>query len=441
VQLILLGINHRSADLDLRERFAMNADSLAATLNTLSANALIEELVILSTCNRTEIYALTEHLSETRERLASYCCQQADIAREAFEAVAYTAYNKFASQHLFQVSAGLDSMVFGEYEILKQVKEALSEAQLAEACGPVLQQLFIAAIRAGKRVRTETPIGQGASSVGALAARLIRASAAELGHAPRILLIGTGKIGAVVLKNLENSGYPITLCNRSPARAQQMAGDFGLNALLPFEALTDSLSEFDVILSCTAAPHYLIDTTTATGLSGRSVLLIDLSVPRNLDPRLAEIPGLRYYDMDRLQHLVEQSQESRKAYQDLAETILADEMSKFLEWFNTRDLQPTIQALYTLFHEIRQQEIERGLKKYQGDVPAEVHDLLERVTRAINQKILHYPVVQLKLERQPELRAQYAHALSTLFQLNAQDGIDRYVQTAPPRQKSALHHE
>jgi glutamyl-tRNA reductase len=148
-----------------------------------------------------------------------------------------------------------------------------------------------------------------------------------------------------------------------------------------------------------------------------------------MDPHLAEIEGVSYYDMDRLQQVVERSYENRMLCQDLAETILADEMARFLEWFNTRDVVPTIQSLYEMFNDIRSREMERGLKKYQGEVAPEVHDLLDRVSRAITQKILHYPVVQLKVERDPERKQLYSEVLSALFKLDAQDGIDRFVHT------------
>jgi len=443
VQFILLGINHRTAALDIRERFSFAGDSLSLALSELSASPLVSELVLLSTCNRTEVYALTADLKAARELLKDYFCQQADLDSEHFEEVAYTAYNKFAAQHLFRVAAGLDSMVFGENEILKQVKEALFEAQVHEASGAVLNQLFTSAIRAGKRVRSETAINQGVASVGSLAARLIREYAEQQAVIPQILLIGTGKIGAVTLKNLENTNYPLLLANRSRAKAEVLAAEFGRGSVIELTEMQASLAQSDVIITCTAAENFLVDFEHASYLEGRErpVLLIDLSVPRNMNPRLAELQGVTYYDMDRLEQVVEQSHENRKLWQDTAETILADEMSRFLEWFNTREVLPTIQSLYEVFHEIREHEIERGLKKYQGEVSDEVQDLLERVTRAITQKILHYPVVQLKMERNPELKQQYMDALTALFKLDAQDGIDRFVHNEPQAQKARLAHD
>lgn len=441
MQFILIGINHRTAALEIRERFAFSGDTLVQTLKHLAASPLISEVVILSTCNRTEIYALSEHLCAARDLIKAELCKHASLKSDDFEAVAYTVYNKFAAQHLFRVTAGMDSMVFGEHEILKQVKEALFEAQLAESAGAILQQLFTAAIRAGKRVRTETAISQGVASVGSLAARLIREYAQRQGQLPRILLLGTGKMGAVTLKNLENTDYPLTLSNRSQAKAVALAEEFGRGQVLPFSKFPAALADYDVVITCTSAQHFLIDEVQATVWTARQqpVLLIDLSVPRNMNPRLAEQAGILYYDMDRLQQVVEHSQENRKLCQDAAETILADEMSRFLEWFNTRDVLPTVQALYEVFHDIRQREIERGLKKYQGEVSTEIQNLLERVTRAITQKILHYPVVQLKLEQDPERKQQYTDALTALFKLDAQDAIEKFVQISPQRHQVHLN--
>jgi glutamyl-tRNA reductase len=449
VQFILLGINHRTASLDVRERFAFSGDDLAWALSACKNTSIIEECVILSTCNRTEIYALTPHLEQTREFLLQTLCQYAALSVSDFEDIAYTSYNKFAAQHLFQVAAGLDSMVFGENEILRQVKDALLDAQLAESSGAVLNQLFTSAIRAGKRVRSETAINQGAASIGSVAARLIRDYAQVLKREPRILLIGTGKMGAVTLKNLEQTAFPLTLSNRSRAKADDLAASYSGAQVIDLSEMPVALAESDVVITCTSADHFLIDYDHRAAFAQRTdpVLLIDLSVPRNMEPRLAEIENVSYYDMDRLQQVVERSYENRMLCQDLAETILADEMARFLEWFNTREVIPTIQALYDVFSDIRQREMERGLKKYQGEVSAEVQDLLDRVTRAITQKILHYPVVQLKVEHSPERKQQYAEVLSALFKLDAQDSIDRYVHTEPSQknvqavQKPAPSHE
>lgn len=444
VQFILLGLNHRTASLDIRERFAFSGDALAQALKACQNSPLISECVILSTCNRTEIYALTEALNPTREWLKQLFCEHAVLSSDCFEDVSYTAYNKFAAQHLFQVAAGLDSMVYGENEILRQVKDALLEAQMAESAGPVLNQLFTSAIRAGKRVRTETAINQGAASIGSVSARLIREYAEALQREPRILLLGTGKMGEVTLMNLAQTAYPLTLVNRSRAKAEDLAASYGRGTVVELSDLPAQLAQHDVVITCTAADHYLVDYTHQTAFTDRPepVLLIDLSVPRNMDPLLAEIEGVSYYDMDRLQQVVERSYENRMLCQDLAETILADEMARFLEWFNTRDVVPTIQSLYEMFNDIRSREVERGLKKYQGEVSDEVHDLLDRVTRAITQKILHYPVVQLKVEHDPERKQLYADVLSSLFKLDAQDGIDRFVHTEknPHSAHARVHH-
>jgi glutamyl-tRNA reductase len=431
VQFILLGLNHRTAALDIRERFAFSGETLERALAACQQAPEISEAVILSTCNRTEIYALTEQLSASRERLKSLLCEHAALSPDCFEDISYTAYNKFAAQHLFQVAAGLDSMVYGENEILRQVKDALLDAQVAEASGAVLNQLFTSAIRAGKRVRSETAINQGAASIGSVSARLIREYAQALQREPRILLLGTGKMGEVTLMHLAQTPCSLTLANRSRAKAEELAAVYGRGTVVELAEMPDQLAQHDVIITCTAADHYLVDYRHQAAFSQRKqpVLLIDLSVPRNMDPHLAEIEGVSYYDMDRLQQVVERSYENRMLCQDLAETILADEMARFLEWFNTRDVVPTIQSLYEMFNDIRSREMERGLKKYQGEVAPEVHDLLDRVSRAITQKILHYPVVQLKVERDPERKQLYSEVLSALFKLDAQDGIDRFVHT------------
>ncbi|HEY9842005.1 MAG TPA: glutamyl-tRNA reductase [Candidatus Obscuribacterales bacterium] len=423
MQLLLVGVNYKSAGLAAREPLSFDAPIRQQILARLSGCPQIQELVLLSTCNRTEVYAIVSQPLEAREAIVSELCAQAGMPVTEWEDMAYTFYNKFAATQLFEVASGLDSMVLGENEILRQVKDALEAARQAGSCGPVLDQLLRFAITAGKRVRSETSINEGCASIGALAARLVRES---LGPEARLLVLGAGQIARVLVRNLAKSGLELLIANRTAANAEALALDYpGPVQVLGLEQISAVLPQVDAVVACASISDYLIGPAQLAGRD-RPLLLIDLAVPRNLDPELAGCASVSLYDVDSLQQVVRLSLEQRSRYVEQAQTIIGEETTRFLEWFHQRDLVPTIRSLYEMFEEVRQRELERGLQKYRDDLAPETEALIERVTKAITQKILHYPVVRLKNAPAAEQQL-YDRVLSELFGLNSQDGIDKYV--------------
>jgi glutamyl-tRNA reductase len=430
LQLVLLGVNYKTASLEQREKLAFKSVALAEALQTLGNAPGLQEVVVLSTCNRTELYAIANEPMAARATLMGFLAENSELPFSDLEPATYTYYNNFAARHLFEVTAGIDSMVLGENEILKQVKDAWIAAREAGTSYAVLNGLFKFAIHSGKRVRTETAINQGASSMSSVALELVRRHIPDLTSAA-ILLVGTGQIGQSTLKNLVDAGaQSLTIVNRTLEKAQLLADSLTVPAqVLPAEQLENAVQTADVSIFCTAADRYLLDATHADLLNqqrSQPVVLVDLAVPRNISPEVAALPNVHLYDVDSIQAAVAHTQKQRQASLAHVESILADEMARYLEWFNAREVVPTIESLYKLFDEIRQREIERGMRKYSGEADSETLDLLDRVTRAITQKILHYPVVQLKVEPDASQRQVLSDTLSTLFRLE-QDPSERYV--------------
>ncbi|MGV3525899.1 MAG: glutamyl-tRNA reductase [Candidatus Sericytochromatia bacterium] len=427
MQFVLVGVNYKSAALEVRERLSCDTTASQHLLTQLFCHSEIHESVLLSTCNRTEIYAITPDPQAARAAIMQALSERACLPLRDLETLTYTYYNKFAANHLFEVSAGLDSLVLGENEILRQVKDALSLARQLEAVGPILNQLFRFAITAGKRVRHETQINEGCASLGALAARLLRDS---LAPDARVLILGAGQMARILVKNLHDSGLQLHIANRTEARAEMLAEVYAGEAEAGgLDSVPGILGEVDAIVSCTASHDYVVS-VHELGRRRRChhpLLLIDLSVPRNLDPVCAELENVSYYDVDRLENVIQTSLEQRQLAASHAQSIIAEESTRFLEWFHNRELAPTIRALQSMFEDIRQRELSRGSQKYREALTPEAEIALDRITHAITQKILHYPVVRLKNVPNPQQQAAYHAALNELFGLNTPEGIEKYV--------------
>lgn len=442
MQLLLVGVNYKSAGLTAREPLSFDASARQRILAQLSTCSQIQEIVLLSTCNRTEAYAIVTHPTEARAALVSALCAESGLQIRDLDDLAYTFYNKFAATHLFEVASGLDSMVIGENEILRQVKDSLEAAQEAGASGPVLNQLLRFAITAGKRVRTETGINEGCASIGALAARLLRES---VGPDARVLVLGAGQMATVLLRNLNKTSLNLSIANRSADKARELAAEYpGGAEIVPPAQVAEMLNDIDAVVACTAAPEHLITREhLAQRCPLRPLLLIDLAVPRNIAPDTASLEAVTLYDVDSLEQVIQTSIELRTKHVEQAQTIIAEEATRFLEWFHSRELVPTIRSLYEMFEDIRQREVARGLQKYREQLGPEAEamteEIVERITKAVTQKILHYPVVQLK-NAKPDEQRQFDQALSRLFSLDASDGIDRYVHLSPPTRTPAHYH-
>ncbi len=410
MNLILVGISHRVASVELRERVALDLEQAGELARELASVA--GEAVCLSTCNRTELYLAGAGLAEAAEQAVGALEERsgADL-----RSVLYRLEDDAAGIHLFRVAAGLDSMVPGEGEILGQVRDAFE----AGSPGPLLDRLFSQAIHAGKKVRTETAIAESPASVSSAAAALAEQVFGDLAGC-RVLLVGAGKIGELAARNLVSRGAEIAaVANRSVDKAQELAGGFGGRAV-SLDKIPAELARVDVVLTSTSAPGHVLTRADVAGAlpgrKGRPLFFIDIAVPRDLDPAIHELDGCYLYDIDDLESVVAQSLAGRRREAGRAEEIVLDEAERFRAWQASRDVVPAIASLRALAEEIRESELERARTRLERLSEAE-RRAVEAVTSRIVDKLLHVPTVKMKEAAAGADGAVYADALRHLFGL------------------------
>ncbi|MBC7545127.1 MAG: glutamyl-tRNA reductase [Candidatus Sericytochromatia bacterium] len=426
MQLVVTGMSHRTAPVAVREQASIGADALGALSPVLMSGGTVLEALVLSTCNRIECYAIVEDVDQAVSHLQQALCDASGIAPELVTQYGYTYFNKRATQHLYRVAAGLDSMVLGEGEILSQIKQALASAQANNTTKTVLHALFQFAIEAGKRVRTETAISHGSVSMGSVAADRLAEVIPDFANA-HVMVLGAGQIAAATARRLRSCGVGrMTIANRRPERAVDLGGELHADVT---DLATARLMVGDVqaIVVGTAAPFFVLGLDDLT--TGQALHVVDLGVPRQVDPRVTDLAGITLIDVDILRSQVHENETLRASFTVAAEAILDEELLKCISWFNTLGLTPLIGSLYALFDEIRQTEIERASRK--KPISEAELQVIEHVTKAIIQKILHHPIVQLKVEPDAGKRQVYAEALSALFNLEAPTFESRYVHRRP----------
>jgi len=415
VTLALLGLNHRSAPVELRERLAFTDESLPRGLQSLVARG--DEAYILNTCNRTEVYFVADS-PEPRRELVDFLANSRGLPAADFEAHSYFLVDDDAARHLCQVASGLDSMVLGEDQILGQVRGAFQAAQNARAIGPVLGRLLPLALEVGKRVRTETKIGRGALSPSSVAVRLAQQTLGDL-HACSVLVIGAGDAGKATARSLVQAGVErIFVTNRTPPRADLLSA--AVPAVpLPYEALDDALRQADIAISCTSASEHIISAAdlgvVMAGRRERPLLCIDIAVPRDFDPDTARIPGVHLYNIDDLEEASAENREVRVREAAAAEAIVDEAVEEYRAWRETRALEPTIGALYERADAIRRAEMERTLNRL-GSLRPEDRKLIELMTGSIVKRLLHGPVSALR-DRADGDGAELARLARELFGL------------------------
>lgn len=415
------GISHSQAPVALRELVAFAPAQVSEALATLADSPAILEVALLSTCNRTELYVASEDPDRAREAIVQYLVDRRGL-EEGMLARFFGAHQDLeAAHHLMRVAAGLDSQILGEGQILAQVREAVAVARSSGTCGPVLDSLFRHAIAAGKRVRTETTISQGAVSVGAAAVELARRELGGL-SGRTVVVLGTGKIGEVTLKHLSGQGVSrLLLANRTLDSAQALAGTCGGEAV-PFHALTAVLCEADVVLCCTGAPHFVLGEADLAPVArvraeaGRPLIMVDVSVPRNIDPAARGLQGVSLFDIDDLSSLADRTRADREAQAKIAESLVEEEIDGFASWMQSYQAAPTIASLRHKLDGLRQSELDRFLARHGDDLSPDQQAAVEQLTRAITNKFLHEPTVGLKSQTGAK-RDAHASAIRELFHL------------------------
>ncbi len=398
MQVSVIGANHTTMPVELRERLAVSAEQLPDVLSALLER--VPQAVLLSTCNRTEIYTLDQEGTVNADAAADFLCAHAGLGPDALAPYLYTHAGDEAVRHLFRVACGLDSMIIGEHEILGQVSHAYEAASLTGRLGLAMGNLFREAIRTGRRVRAETQLARHALSVGSVAVDLATKAVADIGRC-HVLVIGAGEAGRLVARAVAARGTPqITVTNRSLDRASALAESLG-GRTAPFEAMQDALVDADVVIACTGAPHTILYARAVEAAMrarpDRPMVIIDISVPRNVDPEAARAGNVFLYDIDDLTRITEANAQLRRAEVDRVTAIMNAEIERYLAWASSMRVKPTVSALVQKAEAIRQAQWEMTVKKLPNLSPAELEDL-ESMTRAIVKRVLHDPIRCLKRE-------------------------------------------
>ena len=419
-----LGLNHETADIGLRERLAFSEEKIKASLSRLGCGSgsqpdSVTEMVILSTCNRVEIYAVAPGVDFGA--LEDFLSEVQGVPRQEFSPHLYRYIDQQAIEHLFRVAAGLDSLVLGEPQILGQVMNAFELARGQDSAGPVISRLFQSALHTGKRARSETAISHNPASISSVAIRLAEQVVTDL-PAAQVTVVGAGEMAELAVESLRKRGVTrIQVVNRTLARALDLAQKWGGEALT-FEKLPEAMQQADILITSTGAPHTLIyaDAVRAAmqARQARPLVIIDIAVPRDVDVEVKEILGVSLFDIDMLHRQLESSLARREQEVPFVEKILDEERMDFMSYLHTLDVVPLIAEMRQQAEAIRQAELEKTLRRLPDLTPAE-RQRLEALTQALVKKILHQPITRLRAEAGTPLAADYAATARTLFGLEA----------------------
>jgi glutamyl-tRNA reductase len=435
-ELLALGASHKTASLDLRERLALPEGRATRTLEELTGHDAIHEAVAVFTCNRTELYLVAADAVGAESAALSILARQAEIRPTELLGSIYSLRNSEAVRHLFCVSCGLDSMIVGEAEIQGQIKRAYELALVAGATGPVSNRLFRDALATGKRARAETGIGRLRVSVSSVAvAEAERFLGGDLA-ARRVLVIGAGENAELAARSLHDRGVKtVFIANRRYDRALGLAKRFGGEAV-SFDELPDELEQADIVVSSTGAPHQILGReeleVVAARRPGRPLVLIDLAVPRDIDPDVAHCPGIALYDMDDLQRAVASNIGGREAEAGRAGAIVDEEVARFDSWLRSLDVVPTISALRERGEQVVNHVMRENEPRFES-LSEPDRERLRAMARSVVNRLLHEPTLRLKDSVGDEASYRYVHALRELFDLEA-DGGDQ----APAAEVTAL---
>jgi len=420
MQISLVGLNHRSAPVAIREKAAIGTQRLRDSLESL--RSCVSHGVILSTCNRTEVYTVTGGDNQGTTSSLSFLQKYLDIPQHTLPLYTYVLEGKAAVEHLFSVTCGLDSMVIGEYEVLGQVRQALEAAEEAVMVSLPLRHLFQSAIRTGRRVREETGISKSALSVSSVAVELAAEAIGNLSNC-KMLVIGAGEAGRLAARAARERGVShIVVASRTRERALRLATE--LDGLpIGMNNVAEELATCDLVVACADAPHHVLDVSNVEAAMRRHpespLVIIDIAVPRNVTPAVAQINNVFLYNIDHLTNISEQNRKQRETEIEEAGNIIAAKVKEFFAWWQDLEVRPVVAALMKKAEEIRRSHLNRTLKKL-PPLSEEEQYSLEMMTRAIVTKILKEPIHGLKANGRNDLG--YAEMVRELFQLD----VERY---------------
>ncbi len=430
---LVVGLSHRTAPVEVRERLAIAPDRLEQELREIVADGPFDEALLISTCNRVELYATsanpTEAARHAKEALA------ARLAGSATEAVFYQERGVDAIRHVFRVASSLDSLVVGEPQILGQVKEAFYAAKEAGMMGTLLGRCFTQAFATAKRVRNETGIAEGTVSVSSIACELAKKIFGNL-EGRRTLLLGAGEMGESAARSLRQTGTQLHVVNRSEERARKLAEACGGRAV-PYERLSVELADADVVIASTASSNFILTPKLMKGVvrtrRHRPLFIVDIAVPRDVDPRVGSMDNIFVYDVDDLQQVAEENLSVRAREAAQAEQIVEQEVESFLSWRRSLELAPTIVALRKRFGQIAEEELQRALPRLDGASPSD-RAVLEAMGRSLVNKLLHQPLTQLKAGTGEPDGALLIDAVHRLFALSEDEVAAMEPSTENPKE-------
>jgi glutamyl-tRNA reductase len=421
-ELLALGISHKTAPLELRERVALTEGRAAGVLRELVEGAEVQEVAAISTCNRTELYLAAPNPVGAEALALGVLAREAGTPPTELVGHLYSLRGTDAALHLFRVTAGLDSMIVGEAEVQGQVKRAYELALVEGATGPILNRLFRGALAAGKRARSQTGITKRGVSVPSVAVELAQRTLGDL-SSRLVLVVGAGETAELTARALAARGVePAFIANRRYDRAIGLAQRFGGRAIR-FEDLPEQMAEADIVVASTSSPHHVIErdelAQVMSARSGRQLLLIDLAVPRDVHPDCRDLDGVGLFDMDDLQTLVERNASGREAEGRRAENILRSELASFERWIASQNVVPTIAAMRARADEIAAGVLAENEHRFQSLSEAD-RNRVRAMARAIASRLLHEPTLRLKRSSGEEDAYLYVTALRELFGLDSE---------------------
>ncbi|MBW2476801.1 MAG: glutamyl-tRNA reductase [Deltaproteobacteria bacterium] len=431
MHIVIVGLSHKTAPVEVRERLAFAPTAMERPLRQLLDLPPLAEGLIVSTCNRVELCAATKEPDSAVAAMRRFLADYHDIALEEIDPHLYDYQGEDAIRHLFRVAASLDSMVLGEPQILGQIKTAYGYAVEFKTAGLILNRFLHKAFSVAKRIRTETGIASNAVSVSFAAVELARKIFDKLDD-KGVMIIGAGEMCELAAKHFISNGVTKTLVtNRTFERAEKLAAEFNGRAV-PFEQFTDHLAEVDIVLTSTGAPNFILGHRQMEEIIRRRkhkpMFLIDIAVPRDIDPKVNDIDNAYLYDVDDLQEVVQANLKERKKEAGKAEAIVDQEIGQFYQWLANLDVKPTIIALRSHLEKIREQELERTFSNLK-DLTDKQKKGIEAMASAMVNKILHKPIAMLKRTQDETSGEDYVDAVRSLFDLPAPSFEDKDIRT------------
>ncbi|MFN3649339.1 MAG: glutamyl-tRNA reductase [Armatimonadota bacterium] len=433
MRVVLTGLSHKTAPVELREKLSLYGRSTEQTLHGLRDAAGMAECAVLSTCNRTEFYGISAD-EDWQEHVLELTARTAGVSPGHLQEHLYSYEGTPAVRHLFRVASGLDSMVLGEGQILSQVKDALQTAQEAGTSGTVIHALFQHAISSGKRARSETEIGRGAVSISLAAVQLAKQIFQSLdGHV--VLLIGAGETGEQTARMLlaDNARPKLVVCNRTQERAEALAAQYS-GATVPYDRLGDALARADIVISSTGSPEPILPLPLAKQVMrarrGRPMFLIDIAVPRDVDPVVGELDDVYLYNIDDLQEVVEKSRAGRQAEAERVEGLIEEEIRKFQSWSRGLEVAPTIRQLQELAEQIIRGEHDRVGGRL-SHLSQRDQDMVDALVRGVVNKLLRGPIVRLKQAADSGNGYREVESVRAIFGLHGDDPAAADERRAP----------